>query len=128
LEEGEALAEFAGEGFEVGGADVTDGAAEEFLFQAGETTGEVGDFLGGGGGNFVPDGLTRCGGLGGDLEFGLAVPFDEGGFGDTEAAGDAGKAEALDAEAEKLGSSGQSMHFRFMTSILIGTLMRANRG
>src|SRR5262245_61388461 len=100
------MVELAGEGFEGGGRDFASGAAEEFLFYGVEATGDVGEFLG--------DLRVECGQLrvesrgplGGDFGLGLAVPFDQGGFGDAEPAADRGEAEALGAEAEEVGASG----------------------
>jgi hypothetical protein len=99
LERFEAVAEFAGEGFQGGGWNFTQGAAEKLLFQGGQSSGEGGDFVGDTWkGRPAVVWLWR-----GKLE--LAVPFYDGGFGEAEPAADAGQAKALDAKAEEFVAS-----------------------
>jgi hypothetical protein len=87
----EALAEFAGELFEVGRWDVTKRAAEQFLFEGIILSGQSGSFVSGGADGLVLNALAVCGRLGGDFGLALAVPFDDGWFGDAEAAANSGK-------------------------------------
>ena len=55
-----------------------------------------------------------------ELGLELAVPFDNGGFGDAELAADAGKAETADAEAAKFVSGVLGVHmFESSTPLLI---------
>jgi hypothetical protein len=104
------LVVFAGEGFDVNCWDIAKFSAQEFLFEEVVAPGEVGKLPG----DFVVDGfevtLVVLGDAGGEVGFGFSVPSDEGGFGDAQAAGDAGKAQALDTEAEEFVMGGGGVH------------------
>ena len=106
----DALAEFASEGFEVRSRYVAQGPAEKFLADGGEPSGQVGELLVGGSGEFGVTSLpvVEDGGVNPGLS--LAVPGDEGGFGDAEPAGDTGKAQSLDAEAEEFRMGREGVH------------------
>jgi hypothetical protein len=101
---------FAGEGFDVSGRDISKASAEELLFEEVVAPRKVGKLPG----DLVVDGfevtLVVLGDAGGEAGFGFSVPGEEGGFGDAEAAGDAGKAQALDTEAEEFVMGGSGVH------------------
>ena len=106
----DALAEFAREGFEVSSWNIAKGAAEELLFQCAESSGEVGKFLAGRGGELLRHASPALEGARGDFGPGLAAPGDEGWFADAELAADAGEAQAMDAEAEEFVTGGSGVH------------------
>ncbi len=94
----QALVEFAGEGFKGGGGEVADGAAEEFLADDFEFALEVSQVVVGRGGQVIEDLVAMVTVTGVEFGLGLAVPGDEGGFGDAQVASDGGEAQALEAE------------------------------
>jgi hypothetical protein len=110
VESFDTLPQFASEGFQVGGWNVAKGTAEEFLFEGVVFSAEVRKLLGRGGGDFLLDLLLIRGDA--KINFGprLALPLDEGGFGDAKLAANAGKAQALDAKAEELVFGGLGVH------------------
>ena len=100
------LVVFAGEGFDLRGGDVAQGAAEDFLFEEVVPPGEIGKLLGDGVVDAFEDALLVLGDAGGDVGFGFAVPGDESGFRDAKPPGDAGEAQGLDTEAEEFVTGG----------------------
>src|SRR3954470_23130208 len=100
----EALAVLAGDGFQGGGRDFAQGAAEKLLIQGGQPAGEIGDVRSVGCGmrnaEFAHSRLAFVRGAD------LTVPLYGSGFGNGQALADGGKAVALDAEAKEVGTGG----------------------
>ena len=110
----DAFLEFAGESLQRCGGDILEGTAEKFLAQGALIAAEIcelGVDVGFGGwirlgkvGSERPCcGATRrfVGVSGREFGLELAIPFDDGGFGDAELAADAGQAESAEAKAAK---------------------------
>ena len=96
----DAFVEFAGEGFDVRGGDLTQGAAEEFLFEGSVPAFQRCKVGIGRGGEFISESLLIFEGGGLQLRLTLATPGNEGGFGDVEPTSDGGKAQAVQTEAD----------------------------
>ena len=105
-----ALAELAGEGFQLRGGKVAKGAAEELLFQRVEFSGQVGKLVVGRGGDFLFDALLILEDAGLNFGLGMAAPSNERGFGDAELAANAGETQSLNAEAEEFVTDGRGVH------------------
>jgi len=109
----DALAELAREGFQVRRGNITKSATKELLLEGVEFSGQVGKLLAGGGGDLLFYTLLIRNGARVNFALELPMPPNEGGFGDTELATDAGKAHPLNAEAQEFVTDGGRVHGRF---------------
>jgi hypothetical protein len=104
------LVVFAGEGFDLSCWDLTESAAEEYLFEGVMLPGEVSKLLCGFGVDGFEGALAVLGDAGVKFGFGFSAPGDKGRFGDAEPACDSGKAQACDTEAKKFVTGGGRVH------------------
>jgi len=101
LESIKALAELAGELLEVGGWNVAECPADQFLPDGVVFGGEFGDFIASGIDGLVLSALTGGGYARGDFGVALAVPFYKGGFGDAKRSADLCEAGAMETQADE---------------------------